>query len=215
MNSALLKVLAVGGLITFLGLFGVSQRADAASFGPCPSASGGGAGASYVAAGGLCNVVITFAADGSTSTVISNPNPYDGVEDTLVGIVNNSANVITSVSLSSATVALFGFDGDGICNGFGVSGATNCPHGSSTSPFGNDYLGQALSFSNISANQRSGNVNFTGIAANGGTAFFSLEEPPSLNFVVGPGPTGVPLPGTLFLLGAGLLGLAGITRRKQ
>src|SRR5712692_10401530 len=98
MKSALLKALAVGGLIALLGLFGGSERADAASFGPCPT--GSGTSAAYRAAGGLCNVVITFAADGSVSTAISNINPYDGVEDTLVGVINNSPNVIPSISLS-------------------------------------------------------------------------------------------------------------------
>jgi hypothetical protein len=214
MKTALLKSSVLAGLITIGGLLSGSYPAYAVSFGPCPSASGANAGAAYLAAGALCNVVITFAADGSVSTAISNPNPYDGSEDTLVGVVNNSSSVVTSISLSS-TLALFGFDGDGICSGlFGVSGATNCPHGTSTAN-GNDYLGQASSFSNISANQQSGVVNFPGIAANGGTAFFSLEEAPSVTLVAGPGPGRVPFPSTLFLLGAGFLGLAGIVRRKH
>src|SRR5882724_4107449 len=115
MKIALLKSSVLAGLIIFGGLLYGSYPADAVSFGPCPSATAPGAGGAYVSAGGLCNVVITFAADGSVSTAISNPNPYDGSEDTLVGVVNNSSSVITSVSLSSVSLGLFGFDGDGIC----------------------------------------------------------------------------------------------------
>src|SRR3989442_1918597 len=98
MKPALLKILAVGALIALFELLGGAARSDAASFGPCPSASGGSAGAAYLAAGALCNVVITFAADGSVSSTISNPNPFDGSEDTLVGVINNSSSVGTSLS---------------------------------------------------------------------------------------------------------------------
>ena len=176
--------------------------------GPCPTATTGGA---YGTGGGGCNVIITYNANGSITTTIPNPNPYDNVEDTLVGVVNNSNSVITSIHLSGVA-GQFGFDGDGICSGFyGVSGAVNCPHGTSTSG-GNDYLAQALSFSNITSGGSAGDVNFSGIAANGGTAFFSLEEAPNVNLVVG---AAVPEPTSVVLFGSALSVCAFYARRRR
>src|ERR1022692_1315436 len=106
--------------------------------GPCPTSTGGSTGAAYTTAGGGCNVIITFNLDGSIVTTVPNANPYDGSDDQLVGIVNLSRSAITTISLSSTTLALFGFDGDGACSGTYVLGAVNCPLGSSTTG-GNDY----------------------------------------------------------------------------
>ena len=184
--------------------------------GACPTANAvtsPGDNSAYRVIGG-CNVVITFNLDGSITTTIPNANPYDGVEDTMVGIVNNSASVITSVFLSSTTLALFGFDADGICapNGStpflsGTNFTTYCPHGSSTTN-GNDYLGQASSFS--VASFMSGTVHFAGIATGGGTAMFSLEEPPSLSFQVN-----VPEPASIALLGTVVMFVSFRLRRRK
>ena len=160
-------------------------------------------------------MVITINADGSVTTTITNPNPYDGAEDTLVGIVNNSSSAITSLHLSSSTLDLFGFDGDGACNGsYVASGPCGGLFGSADPA---DYAGPNVTFSNIAADTMSGNVNFSGgIAAHGGTAWFSLEEPPSLSFVVTPGPIATtPEPATFVLLGTGLLFATGFRRLRK
>jgi hypothetical protein len=67
-----------------------------------------------------------------------------------------------------------------------------------------------LVVSNISTDQQSGTVNFLagGIAPNGGTSWFSLEEPPSA-FPETPEPT------TFVLLGTGLVFLRIRKLRKQ
>ena len=60
--------------------------------------------------------------------------PYDDIEDTLVGIVNESSKPLFAIQLSgeSTSTPIFGFDGDGICtyatggsasNGTGSGGA--------------------------------------------------------------------------------------------
>src|SRR5690348_839022 len=86
----------------------------------CPDATGPSVSAAYTSGGAGCNVVITFNANGSITTTIPNANPYDGVEDTLVGVVNNTAAAIASFNLASTSNSqLFGFDGDGACDGFG------------------------------------------------------------------------------------------------
>ena len=48
--------------------------------------------------------------------------PYDGIEDTLIGVQNNSSTPLSSLPLASTDGAqLFGFDGDGIGN-YGPTG---------------------------------------------------------------------------------------------
>ena len=118
-----------------------------------------------------CGIVITINSDGTATVTATGQGPYDGSDDTLVGIVNNSAAAISSVSLSSST-DIFGFDGDGLCD---YSGA---PAGCDTSDSAPTYSyappGVTFTFSTV----KSGSVNFTPspVAANGGTAYFSLEE---------------------------------------
>jgi hypothetical protein len=189
--------------------------------GPCPTSTGGSTGGPYTTAGGGCNVVITFNANGSISTTVPNANPYDGNDDQLVGIVNLTGSAITSIFLSSTTQSIFGFDGDGACSGPYVTvNATNCPHGgvSGNVLLGNDYLGLASSFTPSGAGCPGsgcmhGTVNFAGaaaIAANGGTSWFSLEAPPSLNLQVN-----VPEPGSIALFGTiGMFVAFRLRRRK-
>src|SRR2546423_14654159 len=45
-----------------------------------------------------CNVIITAGPGGSFVTTVPNANPYDGSDDNLVGIINNSGHTISSLS---------------------------------------------------------------------------------------------------------------------
>jgi len=62
-----------------------------------------------------CEFLVTVAAGGVTVADDSSQGPYDGADDTLVGIQNNSSQAISSIPLSSAD-QIFGFDGDGLCD---------------------------------------------------------------------------------------------------
>jgi hypothetical protein len=121
-----------------------------------------------------CAVLITINPGGSiTSTADPSQGPYDGSDDTLVGVQNNSSSTLTQLDLASATQPIFGFEGDGLCT------ATAAPAGCPFGPTG--YEGPGTSFTNISADTRAGAVVFgsgtcaTGIPA-GGSAYFSLED---------------------------------------
>lgn len=106
-----------------------------------------------------CSVLITIHPDGSL-TYQRDPQvpPYDGVEDVLVGVVNQSGATVYGISLSGPDI--FGFDGDGV----GANGG---------------YEGPGTSFTVVNSN--SGVVNFTGASGlpNGGFRWFSLEGNPS------------------------------------
>jgi hypothetical protein len=77
-----------------------------------------------------CGALITVTAvDGSgkatafTVANTGNGNPFDGSDDVLVGILNNSAGNLTSITLSSTDTTfggIFGFDGDGPCDFLGT-----------------------------------------------------------------------------------------------
>ena len=101
--------------------------------------------------------------------------PYDTIEDTLVGVVNNSQVPISSMALTSpAGLPAFAFDGDGICGLSPVTGQPYVPGVPCTWPHPTTYEGPGVSFSNISG--VTGTVNFNPPIPRGGTAYFSLEE---------------------------------------
>jgi PEP-CTERM motif len=153
-----------------------------------------------------CDIVITVTNSGTTIT--AGPSfgiaggTYDGSDDTLIGIVNNSSIPFSSISLSSST-DIFGFEGDGI-DTFGVTGNSSDDTG---------YGGPESFFTGINSAAMSGTVNFvTALAANGGNTYFSLEEALTPSEIVVGGAT--PEPSTLLLFGTGALGLAGALRRR-
>ncbi|TDQ00653.1 RHS repeat-associated protein [Labedaea rhizosphaerae] len=127
-----------------------------------------------------CGVLIQVA-DGQTNIYNdASQGPYDGADDTLTGVVNNSSRPVSSLQLSSNT-DLFGFDGDGLCT---VSPQPDgCPLGVT------GYEGPNTSFSNVSADATGGVVNFTTPLQPGETAYFSLEEALTATAVFSGGPS--------------------------
>ncbi len=147
-----------------------------------------------------CGVIITRSASGSYSIASTGQGPYDGGDDTLVGVVNNGPNVLNSLKLSGSNI--FGFDGDGL-NAY--------PGGGSYGPTG--YEGPKTGFTIVDAN--SGTVHFIGGLAVGGTAYFGLEQ--NLTSATGAPPpitAGTPEPETWALMLVGF-GFIGATMRRR
>jgi hypothetical protein len=166
-----------------------------------------------------CQFLITVANNGNSVQQDPNQGPYEGAEDALVGVVNNSTSSISHMPLSVAGSDLFGFDQDGICNPGSAPIPSGCvpvastpacgPQGGSCSfpkppgqpagyvepgnvPSGtqNGYEGPTTWFSNVSADASSGTVNFSPALQPGQSTYFSLEEPPTNTIGVGSTPTG-------------------------
>ena len=160
-----------------------------------------------------CAILITINPGGSF-TVAADPNapnngPYDGLEDTMVGVVNNSGAPVNSLALAS-NIDIFNFDGDGPCTVTPNPGNCNV-----NDP--NGYGGPGVTFSGITNNFTQGIVNFSPAIAAGGTAWFGLEETLTASSIV-PVVTPVAAPTlsvwAMILLGIALLGGLVLRRRK-
>jgi hypothetical protein len=116
-----------------------------------------------------CGILIYVTDSGATVLTDPSQGPYDGGDDTLVGVVNASDKAITSLSLSSDT-DIFGFDGDGICTYSGWPAQSGCPYG----PTGYEGPGTQLDANGSD----SGKVVFTNTLSPGGVAYFGLEDSP-------------------------------------
>ena len=123
-------------------------------------------------------------ANDSGAAVIADPSqgPYDGADDTLVGIINESSSPLSGIQLSSDTGA-FAFDGDGICSGLYQPEPSGCPFG----PTG--YEGPNTSFASINATGTAGTVLFPSPLGPGASTYFSLEEALSATMVFAGGPS--------------------------
>lgn len=205
----------VPGLGVFLvGLMGMTGAAWAA--GPCPTVGHStfqGDNQAYLTAGGGCNVVVTVSSSGTAVSVV-NSSPFDGSDDTLVGVVNNGSTPLTTLTFSGSGIS--GWDGDGICvfGAGGIAGDTFTTGSSSYCTAGQlagndpgDYYGPGMTFTNDSTGDAV-TINFSPAIAPGGTTFFSLEEPPSSSLAVSGGgspPPSTPAPSSLYLAAIGVV----------
>jgi hypothetical protein len=198
----LTTLLALGALAVGFGLSAPQANATV-----CPGTS---------ASGGDCNLFVTFNSDGSIST--SGPGgTYDGVEDSLIGVINNSGHSLFNFNISD-TQNIFGdmetgLSGDGISSSSYVGAQYSQINGYDNTY----YAGPDNYFTILTPN--SGIVNFINDSTyhgllTGTTSYFSLEygidisAPPVIT-------TGVPEPATFAIMGAGLIGIALARRRRR
>ena len=177
--------------------------------GICPHV-GGEVDCGAVLSVGPGNVITIFNVNGQNYGLGTiDTTPYDGSDDALVGIINNSGGTLSSLHLTGSGNGggIFAFDGDGQQ---GYSGGVSF---TPPSPFTfTGYEGPNTAFTNIGLGGTSGDVIFIGGLADGATTWFSLEgSPGSLQIT----PNNVPEPGTLALLGIGFFIFSATRRRKQ
>jgi len=167
-----------------------------------------------------CQFLITVNADGSVSIAMDpnppNNGPYDGTDDTLVGLQNNSNQAVMAFPLSS-NETVFGFDNDGPCTA--LPKPAPCPSSAGFPPDTTGYGGPGVTYSNISADKTSGTVNFSPGIAPGASAWFGLEETltSTSQIVIGnptTEPAAVPEPTMTFIIG-GSLAVIGLLRRRR
>ncbi len=164
------RAAVIAAVVLIAGAAGVPAAAAATPVPPftqCPP----------IGADPSCALLVVVTDAGATVLGDSARGPYDGADDTVVGILNNSSRNVGSLPLSSSTASIFGFEGDGICasafpdaNGNAVSPPAGCPFGST------GYEGPNTTFGAISADTMSGTVSFTTPIPPGGSGYFSLED---------------------------------------
>ena len=108
----------------------------------------------------LCGYLITVGPGDVATVSASGQGPFDYSDDVLVGIVNDSDALVTSVQLSGGSGSgndIFGFDGDGLCSETftGDGYCLSLPAGST------DYEGPDNTFTGISSDLTEGVVDFT------------------------------------------------------
>jgi hypothetical protein len=98
------RIAVLVGACAALAILCISPAGASAAFTQCPA----------IDLNSGCQFLVNVT-DAET-TIESDPSlgPYEGADDALIGIVNNSSKPITSIKLAAEN-ELFGFEGDGIC----------------------------------------------------------------------------------------------------
>jgi hypothetical protein len=152
-------------------------------------------------------IILNVGPGGAVTVTVTGQGPYDGVEDTYIGVNNNTGAPLSSITGIHSTLQAFGFDGDGIGTYAAVGSNT-------TDTSSGKYGGPNAYFTNISLDLMSGDVNFIKPIGIGGSDIFSLEE--NIAAAGGGGITvGVPEPSTWAMMLLGFLGLGFLGYRKS
>jgi hypothetical protein len=189
---AVLPLLFAVTTLTVAG--GSPASADGPAFAQCP-AIGYDTG---------CAALITVNADGtSTVQVDGSQPPFNGFNDSIVGVVNDTGAPLSGLFLSGTLLnqPIFGFDGHGLCVAVDDPGAAQPPAGCpfNSGPSGYEptgYEGPGTWFAPTDPSD--GLVNVAGSLAASGSAYFSihgdLDQASLSHFSVAPVPVPTAVP---------------------
>jgi len=195
------------------------------SFNECPAVGNDTTGCELLITVTAVNAVPGIGQYASAFTVTtSSPDlgPFDGSDDTLIGVLNMSSSNLNKVFFSVAPgTGSFAFDGDGACKGAGSPlasiyspgpTAAQCATGSYQTMDAFDYISANVSFCSFSLAEACVFVGEpAGFLAPGGTSWFSLPGAITASELTVASP--IPEPASLVLIGAGLSALY-FRRRK-
>lgn len=135
-----------------------------------------------------CSVLIVIDMHGVRHMYPDPSQPaYDEEDDTMVGVVNESSQAVSSLTVTGPST--FDFDGDGLCTD------SKAPHGCPFGPTGYEGPGTALTPS--AAGVDAGTVSFPGGGLRSGdSTYFSLEGPATSLIAQAPTITNVSAAGT-------------------
>jgi len=161
-----------------------------------------------------CNLLITVTAVNTSgaatsftvTTSTTDVGPFDGSEDTLIGITNASSGVLKSIFLTGgAGSGVFFFDNDGACPAGSYSPSPTATQCGTTTQNPTGYGSANASFTGISTNFDSGTVLTGGTAGlnPGQSTWFDLEGVILANQI---GAT-TPAPSSILLMLTALAGL--------
>lgn len=130
-----------------------------------------------------CDILLVVNSNESISVLGDTAvGPYDGGDDTLVGIQNNSSHAIKAITVSGPNSDLAGFDGDGICTyaaaagGTGFAGDGYCTSAQVAGTNPSDYYGPMTTYVLDPHSYDDVEVDFSGTGlAVGKSTYFSLE----------------------------------------
>jgi hypothetical protein len=165
-------VFLVVGLVSFLSGESLAGAAPSRPFTQCPA----------VSQDPSCGTLIVIGPDGSLEA-FNDPRvgPFNGFDNTLIGVQNDSAAPVKQVFIDAVPVGIFDFDGDGICSTETISPPSGCPFG----PTG--YEGPGVQFVDVGGVNRSfGTVEFVGEGLAPGTStYFDLVWTDQLGCALG------------------------------
>jgi len=206
--------------------YGLSTSQTSAAY---TSRYGGTAGGGFVFQAGqttsAVGLLIVSNADGSSALYYDGKvPPYDGFEDSIFAIQNNSGAAITQARLNAPRSGLAGFESDGADDPAGGGSTNRYTNIIGPGPSHTGYEGPTSSFVVNAGNLDVLTVNFLTPIAPGGSAFFFVENVPrpivdgiTHGGSIGVDATAVPEPSSLALLGLMASGtlLASATRRAH
>lgn len=122
-----------------------------------------------------CGYLVDITNTGNEVLVDPNVGYYDGSDDVLVGVQNDSGGPIGTIHLGVAgsSYGTFAFDGDGLCTPGGDPVPVGCPFGPPGDP--GDYFGPDAELSADATSSDSGTVSFPTPLQPGQYTYFSLE----------------------------------------